>query len=87
MRVFHRLGDYKHKQRNRLKFLVRSLGWEGSRAEYERELLAFRAEGRRDIAVRSTRISSGRIGFRVAPHDREGAAGRFRLPHAPSRRP
>jgi len=37
IRVFHRLGDYKHKQRNRLKFLVRSLGWEGVRAEYERE--------------------------------------------------
>ena len=26
IRVFHRLGDYKHKQRNRLKFLVKSLG-------------------------------------------------------------
>jgi sulfite reductase (NADPH) hemoprotein beta-component len=26
VRVFHKLGDYKHKQRNRLKFLVRSLG-------------------------------------------------------------
>ena len=29
--VFHRLGDYKHKQKNRLKFLVKSLGWEGFR--------------------------------------------------------
>jgi sulfite reductase beta subunit-like hemoprotein len=38
IRVFHRLGDYEHKQRNRLKFLVRSLGWDGFRAEYEREL-------------------------------------------------
>jgi sulfite reductase (NADPH) hemoprotein beta-component len=37
IRVFHRLGDYKHKQRNRLKFLVKSLGWDGFRAEYERE--------------------------------------------------
>jgi sulfite reductase beta subunit-like hemoprotein len=45
IRVFHRLGDYKHKQRNRLKFLVRSLGWDGFRAEFERELAAFRAEG------------------------------------------
>jgi sulfite reductase beta subunit-like hemoprotein len=35
--VFHRLGDYKHKQKNRLKFLVKSLGWEGFRTEYERE--------------------------------------------------
>ena len=37
IRVFHRLGDYKHKQKNRLKFLVKSLGWEGFRAEYARE--------------------------------------------------
>jgi sulfite reductase beta subunit-like hemoprotein len=45
VRVFHRLGDYKHKQRNRLKFLVRSLGWDGFKAEFERELAGVRAEG------------------------------------------
>jgi sulfite reductase (NADPH) hemoprotein beta-component len=45
VRVFHRLGDYKHKQRNRLKFLVKSLGWDGFKAEFERDLAAFRAEG------------------------------------------
>ena len=45
VRVFHRLGDYKHKQRNRLKFLVKSLGWDGFKAEFERELEAFRATG------------------------------------------
>jgi len=45
IRVFHRLGDYKHKQRNRLKFLVRSLGWEGFRAEYDRELAAITEAG------------------------------------------
>jgi sulfite reductase beta subunit-like hemoprotein len=45
VRVFHRLGDYKHKQRNRLKFLVRSLGWDGFKAEFEKELAAFRQEG------------------------------------------
>ena len=28
LRVFHRLGDYKHKQRNRMKFLIKSLGWD-----------------------------------------------------------
>jgi sulfite reductase beta subunit-like hemoprotein len=38
IRVFHRLGDYQHKQRNRLKFLVRSLGWEAFVTEYQREL-------------------------------------------------
>jgi sulfite reductase (NADPH) hemoprotein beta-component len=45
LRVFARLGDYKHKQRNRLKFLVRSLGWDGFVREFEHELAAFQAEG------------------------------------------
>jgi sulfite reductase beta subunit-like hemoprotein len=45
LRVFHRLGDYKHKQRNRLKFLVKALGWDGFKAEFDRELAGFRAEG------------------------------------------
>ncbi|HEV3486490.1 MAG TPA: nitrite/sulfite reductase [Vicinamibacterales bacterium] len=45
IRVFHRLGDYKHKQRNRLKFLVKSLGWDAFKAEVERELDGVRAEG------------------------------------------
>jgi sulfite reductase (NADPH) hemoprotein beta-component len=45
VRVFHRLGDYKHKQRNRLKFLVRSLGWDGFKAEFDKELESFRQEG------------------------------------------
>jgi sulfite reductase beta subunit-like hemoprotein len=53
IRVFHRLGDYKHKQRNRLKFLVKSLGWDGFRAEYELERAALEAnpvEGRAGFA-------------------------------------
>jgi sulfite reductase beta subunit-like hemoprotein len=45
VRVFHRLGDYQHKQRNRLKFLVRSLGWDRFRDEFESELTAVRASG------------------------------------------
>lgn len=45
IRVFHRLGDFKHKQRNRLKFLVRSLGWDAFRSEVEKELEAFRRDG------------------------------------------
>jgi sulfite reductase beta subunit-like hemoprotein len=45
IRVFRRLGDYKHKQRNRLKFLVRSLGWDAFKAEFDKELEAFRLEG------------------------------------------
>jgi sulfite reductase (NADPH) hemoprotein beta-component len=45
LRVFHRLGDYKHKQRNRMKFMIKELGWERWHEEYERELAACRAEG------------------------------------------
>jgi sulfite reductase (NADPH) hemoprotein beta-component len=45
LRVFHRLGDYQHKQRNRLKFLIKTLGWDGWVREYERELAACRADG------------------------------------------
>ena len=46
LRVFHRLGDYKHKQRNRMKFLVRALGFAAWRAEFETSLSEVRAEGR-----------------------------------------
>ncbi len=42
LRVFQRLGDYQHKQRNRMKFLIRSLGWERWRDEYNAELSAAR---------------------------------------------
>jgi sulfite reductase beta subunit-like hemoprotein len=45
IRVFHRLGDRVHRQANRLKFLVRKLGWETFRAEVEAALAAVRAEG------------------------------------------
>jgi sulfite reductase (NADPH) hemoprotein beta-component len=42
LRVFHRLGDYQHKQRNRIKFLVKALGWTRFREEYDKELGACR---------------------------------------------
>ena len=45
LRVFARLGDYQHKQRNRMKFLIRSLGWARWREEYDRELAACRLRG------------------------------------------
>jgi sulfite reductase beta subunit-like hemoprotein len=43
LRVFHRLGDYKHKQRNRMKFLIKTLGWDVWVQKYEAELAACRA--------------------------------------------
>jgi sulfite reductase beta subunit-like hemoprotein len=45
LRVFKRLGDYQHKQRNRMKFLIRSIGWDRFRAEFEQELDQFVSEG------------------------------------------
>ncbi len=45
LRSFHRLGDYKHRQRNRMKFLIREMGWESWKAQVEHELLEFRTEG------------------------------------------
>jgi len=50
LRVFARLGDYKHKQRNRMKFVIRELGWDRWRAEFEEALAAFRAEGGAPLA-------------------------------------
>jgi sulfite reductase beta subunit-like hemoprotein len=45
LRVFHRLGDYQHKQRNRIKFLIKELGWTHFREEYDRELSCCRLTG------------------------------------------
>jgi sulfite reductase beta subunit-like hemoprotein len=45
LRVFARLGDYQHKQRNRLKFLVKTLGWDGFRHELDHDLAIVRSEG------------------------------------------
>ena len=49
VRVFHRLGDYKHKHKNRMKFLIKALGWERYRAEYDLALAEVRREGPRPL--------------------------------------
>ena len=45
LRVFHGLGDYKHRQRNRMKFLIKTMGWEAWRAAFDKALAEVRAEG------------------------------------------
>ncbi len=45
LRVFHRLGDRVNRNANRMKFLVRKLGFDGFRAEVEAERARVRAEG------------------------------------------
>ena len=45
LRVFHQRGDYEHKQRNRMKFLIKSLGWERWKAEVEAAFTDVTREG------------------------------------------
>jgi len=45
VRVFHKYGDFQHPQRNRMKFVIRAMGWDAYRARFEEELEAFRREG------------------------------------------
>src|SRR6187397_2577135 len=49
IRVFHKRGDYQHKQRNRMKFLIKSIGWDAFRAEFNDALEVIRAEGGREL--------------------------------------
>jgi sulfite reductase (ferredoxin) len=53
IRVFHARGDYQHKQRNRMKFLIKSIGWEAFRAAFDEALAAIRAEGGRALTFES----------------------------------
>jgi sulfite reductase beta subunit-like hemoprotein len=45
VRVFHALGDYQHKARNRMKFLIKSIGWDRWREEFDRHLAQVKHEG------------------------------------------
>ena len=45
IRVFHKYGDFKHPQRNRMKFIIRQIGWDAFRTHVMEELDAFRREG------------------------------------------
>jgi sulfite reductase (NADPH) hemoprotein beta-component len=45
LRVFKERGDYQHKQRNRMKFMIKELGWDVWYDEYQRALADCRADG------------------------------------------
>ena len=45
IRVYHRLGDYDHRQRNRMKFLIKTMGWDRWRDEVLATLDVVRSEG------------------------------------------
>ena len=49
VRVFHERGDYKHRQHNRMKFLIKAIGWDAFRLAFDTALAAIRAEGGRPL--------------------------------------
>jgi sulfite reductase (NADPH) hemoprotein beta-component len=69
IRVFHERGDYKHKQRNRMKFLIKSMGWAAWREAFDVALAAVRSEGGRPLVFETEpdAIESAPRGPRPAP--------------------
>lgn len=53
IRVFHERGDYQHRQRNRMKFLIKSIGWQSFKTCFDAALAAVRAEGGRPLPFES----------------------------------
>lgn len=45
VRIYQRLGDYQHRQRNRMKFLIKALSWDKWKAIFDETLAEVRAEG------------------------------------------
>lgn len=63
IRVFHWHGDYQHKQRNRMKFLIKSMGWDAFRRAFDDALATIHAEGGRPLQ------------FEIEPSDEEPPPG------------
>ncbi|BDG01188.1 nitrite/sulfite reductase [Anaeromyxobacter oryzae] len=80
IRVFHRLGDRVHRHANRMKFLIRKLGFEGFRAEVEAERSRVRADGapRLSFDVASPPEELAPEGTRPAAPGPEAIAARVR---------
>ncbi len=75
VRVFHRYGDYEHRQRNRLKFVVKALGWEGFRAPVRGMSRRVPRRRRREAAVHAGRCEAragARLGARRGAVDAGG---------------
>ena len=45
VRIYHRNGDYQHRQRNRMKFMIKAMGWEVWKQKFDETLAEVRAEG------------------------------------------
>ena len=61
VRVYHQLGDHEHRQRNRMKFLIKTLGWERWRDEVLHSLDRVRTRGEPSFhSIRTRRRSRAR---------------------------
>jgi sulfite reductase (NADPH) hemoprotein beta-component len=58
VRAFHKHGDYQHPQRNRMKFVIRQMGWDAFRAKIEEELEGFRGEGGARLPFDPSKVTS-----------------------------
>lgn len=78
IRVFHRLGDRQNRASNRLKYLVRKLGFEGFAREVEKALAGVRAEGVPPLPFDAEHppVEGPPIGARPPPPAASAIAGR-----------
>ncbi len=65
--VFDRLGNRKNKARARLKYVVRKLGWEGFRAEFDKAWAEVEAAGRKVRPIAPDKRSSKLVAAPAAP--------------------
>lgn len=87
LRVFHRMGDREHKNRNRMKFLLKELGWEKWREEFEAALSSFRSEGGARLPFDPERPPSDEAPAGERPAPPSVAAARARALSATTRGP
>jgi len=87
IRVFHARGDRVNKQRNRLKFLVRELGFDAFRALVEAELARVRASGAPRLPFDPERPPEERAPVHARPDAPRPAQIAARIAAAPPRGP
>ena len=51
VRTYHRYGDYEHRQRNRMKFLIKTMGWDAFKAHVDETLAEIRRNGGKPLRL------------------------------------
>ena len=91
LRVYHRLGDHEHRQRNRMKFLIKTLGWDRWRDEVLAALEDVRRDGVPDLSFdpESPAVEAAPDWERPSPPSRDaiGALVRADALHGPGVHP